>query len=79
MSMTRKHYVEVAAVLNRSLNRVRLVDGEGDVVEGQWEPGAYEALREVAEGMGAVFGRDNGRFDRNRFMDAAGFGDPNGN
>lgn len=78
MSMSRKHYVEVAAVLNRSLNRARLVVDD-EVVEGQWEPVAYESLRDVAEGLAAVFGRDNGSFNRARFMDAAGFGDPNGN
>jgi hypothetical protein len=29
--------------------------------------------------MAGVFGRGNGRFDRARFMDACGLGDPKGN
>jgi hypothetical protein len=38
-----------------------------------------EVAREIAADLATMFARDNGRFDRSRFMDACGFGDPNGN
>jgi hypothetical protein len=58
--MTRKHYVEVAAILA----------GERAVYASK--PDAVRVLDNVTHSLADVFKRDNSRFDRQRFYDAAG-------
>jgi len=75
MAMTRKHYVEVASILKSELNELasleHLDDDEHEI--------ATETVKSVANRLAVMFKRDNPYFDRTRFMNAAGLGDPNGN
>jgi hypothetical protein len=72
MSMSRKDYVATAEIINEAIRRNPVVP------EGQIDT-AFNAVREVAENLATMFKRDNGRFDRTRFLNACGVGDPNGN
>lgn len=72
MSMSRKHYVEAAEIIKFE---VRMAEGMTPVRRKV----AMDAVRGVADGFANMFGRENFRFDRARFMDACGLGDPNGN
>jgi hypothetical protein len=65
VAMSRKHYQETAAIISAE----RAV----------WDhtPQVQTALREVAGELAAMFKRDNSRFDRSKFMEAAGFGEGN--
>jgi hypothetical protein len=72
MSMTRKHYVEVAETIKRS------VEWSADETPVR-KAARLQAAQEIANGMANMFAYDNGRFDRDRFMNACGLGNPNGN
>lgn len=62
MAMTRKNYEAVAQVLRQVRQDWK---GEGDV---------QVALSYVASGLAGVFAADNQRFDRTKFIQAAGGG-----
>lgn len=64
MAMSRKHYTETAAVITNVREDAKTVDG---------------ATRMLAEGLARMFKADNSNFNREKFMDACGLGDPNGN
>lgn len=72
MAMSRKHYVEVAETIKRT------VDWSADETPVR-RRARLAAAQEIANGMADMFAYENGRFDRQRFMNAAGLGDPNGN
>ena len=59
--MSRKHYIEVAKVIQDQM----LLNG-GQRTE--------TVLKAVAESLADMFKQDNPRFDRSRFMDACGLG-----
>jgi hypothetical protein len=63
MSMTRKHYVEFAAMISAHLDSI---EGYSDraIVE-------YE-INKLATDMSRMFKRDNPHFDVSRFREAAG-------
>lgn len=67
MGMTKKHYEETAAIFREQL-AVIATD-----VPGEYEPVAYDALRSMADALAGMFGRDNPRFEKTRFLDASGF------
>jgi hypothetical protein len=67
MSMSRKDYESAAEIIANSWKYARY--------ETPVRKAAKEAtLREVMEGLASMFGRDNGRFDRDKFKTACGFG-----
>lgn len=70
MAMSRKHYVETAAAIKYSL------DGLGGKVRQEVR---RETALSIAKDMANMFRADNSNFDRAKFMDACGLGDPNGN
>jgi hypothetical protein len=59
MSMSRKHYQEVAAILKDEIEHEPLTD-------------SHTALRRIANELADMFKRDNSSFDRARFLRAAG-------
>jgi hypothetical protein len=72
MAMSKKNYVAAAEIIaaevdaSQALTPVR-------------RAAALSATRAVAFGLAGMFAADNWHFDRARFMDACGLGDPNGN
>ena len=60
MSMSRKHYREVAEIIRVAVNHAETYDGTS-------------TARMIADEMASMFKRDNGLFDRDRFMTACGF------
>lgn len=62
MSMSRKDYVLVAAVL----------DATRKAYDEELEPKALDAIDNVASQLAFTFANDNDRFDRARFLEAAG-------
>jgi hypothetical protein len=60
--MSRKDYVAVAEVLNTQA--VKAVEGH--------EVTAFFAVADIANGLADLFAADNPRFDRDRFLTAAG-------
>jgi hypothetical protein len=71
MAMSRKDYVAAAEIIRRQVDAAAYLPTSGD--------GALFAAKAIAEDLASMFGRDNGRFDRTRFLNACGVGDPNGN
>lgn len=61
--MTRKDYVALAAAVRK------VHDSYGK----NWNPNLFRAVRDVALSLADTLARDNPRFDRARFMRAAGF------
>jgi hypothetical protein len=57
--MSRKHYVEVAEIIKYRLDRAQSTD-------------EHMGIKGVAEDLAGFFKRDNGGFDRLRFMEACG-------
>lgn len=57
--MSRKDYVQFAAIIQDNINRAKT-------------PEAREAVKSVARDMADYFRDDNSNFDRNRFYQAAG-------
>jgi hypothetical protein len=72
MAMTRKHYVEVAKIISRQV-------ADNETLTPVRREAANTATRQIADDLAYMFKYDNPHFDRNRFMDAASLGDPNGN
>lgn len=72
MAMSRKHYREAAEVIKNVVT-------EAELQTPARKKAATEAAREIARGLANMFRADNGLFDRAKFMDACGLGDPNGN
>jgi hypothetical protein len=70
--MTRKHYVKTAELIKGTVEQ----SGHHTPVR---KAARLEATREIAESLAVMFAYDNPHFDWNRFMNAAGLGDPNGN
>lgn len=63
MAMSRKHYREVAEIIKF----------ETQVIEGSPDRDVADAvLRRVAGELASFFKRDNGSFDRAKFMEACG-------
>lgn len=62
--MSRKHYEKIAKIISRRL----------DIIEswGPDEPTAREHVRQLAGELSDVLEEDNPRFDRDRFLTAAG-------
>lgn len=72
MAYTRKDYEETVKILHDELDKLQ-VELDGDLVE-LWAPReAVEALHNVTKGLADMFGARNPRFDRDRFIKAAGF------
>jgi len=69
--MSRKHYEETAAALKWAL------DGAPSTPVRQAV--RRETVESIAKDLANMFRADNSNFDRAKFMDAAGVGDPNGN
>ena len=69
--MTRKDYVAAAEIISRNL--------PADDAKGVRANTQRTTAKAIAEDLASMFGRDNGRFDRTRFLNACGVGDPNGN
>lgn len=67
MGMSRKDYEAAAAVIANGVKHAQ------DNTPVQRKAKLY-ALREVAGGLASMFARDNGRFDRDKFMTACGLG-----
>lgn len=67
MSMSRKDYQAAAEII---ANGVKYAQDETPVRRAA----KLEAFREMAGGLSSMFGRDNGRFDRDKFMTACGLG-----
>ena len=66
-SMTKKHYIAVAALIKRETDYVNTLDND------PWEAAAsYCPVARVAEGLADLFKADNARFDRERFLSACG-------
>jgi hypothetical protein len=63
MAMSRKHYREVAEVINGAYTEHFDTELSPAYVQG-W------VLSYVAAGLAALFNEDNERFDRERFMEA---------
>lgn len=64
MAMSRKHYQDAAEVIRRGVN-------DADSYEG------VAIARGIATGLADMFKRDNSRFDRSKFLEAAGLGEDN--
>lgn len=62
MSMTRKHYKEVAAAISETFDRA---------ADYKYSP--EKALGYLADKLADIFQEDNALFDRTTFLDAAGF------
>jgi len=67
MSMSRKDYEAAAEVI---ANAMKYADEKTPVRRTE----TVNTLREMASGLSSMFGRDNGRFDRDKFMTACGLG-----
>lgn len=67
--MSRKDYQAVADALSHQKTLA------AELHQGQYEQpakeAALEALQRTTEDLAGIFARDNGRFDRGRFMEAA--------
>jgi hypothetical protein len=72
MSMTRKHFVAFAQIIAAEV-------AEANELTPVRRNAALRTLRSTARAMAREFAYDNRNFDRARFMDACGLGDPNGN
>ena len=70
--MTRKDYVKLAAALKES--RRSIVQDFG-IVNSDSVSSAIHALEIATVEIADVLARDNGRFDRERFYIAAGYGE----
>lgn len=68
MSMSKKDYVSAAAVIATANKWAELHE------TGVRRTARVAALREVMGGLSSMFGQDNGRFDRDKFATACGFG-----
>lgn len=64
MSMSRKNYVETAKIIKWEMDHLP-DDDYGRIV-------TRDTLRRVASELASMFQRDNGSFDRQRFLDACG-------
>ncbi|QWY83406.1 hypothetical protein [Rhizobium phage RHph_X3_9] len=65
MAMTKRHYVEVAAIFKRKLSEPYPQDERRTAL-----------LKDIAKELADMFKRDNGNFQRDKFLDACGFTDP---
>lgn len=72
MAMSRKHYRDAADTIKRT------VEWSADETPVR-KASRLAAAQEIANGLATMFAIDNGRFDREKFMDACGLGNPNGN
>jgi hypothetical protein len=70
MAMSWKHYTETANVLKFALPSEHLSHTDTGAERAQ-------AVYEIAEGLADMFGDDNPSFNRARFLEACGLGDPN--
>jgi hypothetical protein len=63
MAMSRKHYREVAEIINGA---------NGEVFDTELSPAYVQGwlLSYVASGLATLFEYDNARFDRDKFMEA---------
>lgn len=64
MAMGRKRYTETAKIISNTLEDAKSVEG---------------AARMIAQRLADMFKADNRAFDKAKFLDACGVGDPNGN
>lgn len=65
--MTRKHYVMLAEQI-----RLALMEAMAETTNYQEERTAGDAIHKTATNIADALGKDNPRFDRNRFLKAAG-------
>lgn len=68
MGMSKKDYTAAAEVIANAHKYAELYETPAR------RKAKIEALREVMGGLASMFGRDNGRFDRDKFGTACGFG-----
>lgn len=71
MAMSKKNYIAAAEIIKAEVDAAVYLPTSGD--------GALLAARGIANGLANMFADDNHHFNRARFMDACGLGDPNGN
>ena len=67
MAMSRKHYREVAEILNDHLREIKAESRE---------PGEIEVVESIAANMAEFFKRDNGNFQYGQFYKAVGMDVP---
>jgi hypothetical protein len=72
MAMSRKNYIEAAAIIDAQVKAAEL---ETPVRK----RAVVQTARYIAYDLADMFAADNYHFDRTRFMNACGFGNPNGN
>lgn len=70
MAMSRKHYTETADVLKFALPSEHLSHTDTGAERAQ-------TVYEIAGGLADMFGDNDPSFNRAKFMDACGLGDPN--
>ena len=71
--MSKKHYIAVAEILNKRMEYVRGQQGcehDNEVIERF--VGAENEIANIARDLAGYFGQENPRFDRDRFLRAAG-------
>ena len=66
--MSRKHYEAVATRLRQRLEEF----GEESSTPDDFDAGHHHALVSIAQDLAELFEHDNARFDRERFLQAAG-------
>lgn len=64
--MSKQNYIAAAAVIKHS------VDAREEEPDFYPDGAGMEAIMEVAKGLASMFGADNSRFDRARFLTACG-------
>jgi hypothetical protein len=71
--MSKKHFIQVAAVLRTFLETGRKVDVSSldhPVKAGNFNRGAEYAANVIAHNLAFIFAEENPRFDRARFLEA---------
>lgn len=70
-TMSKRVYVETAAAIKAQVECAAHLPESGEAV--------LTSVRTIAGDLAYMFKRNDSRFNLLRFMDACGFGDPNGN
>jgi hypothetical protein len=60
MSMSRKHYQQIATIIDNTRN------------EFAGDSASQAAIKDIAEGLASMFKQDNGSFSYTQFFDACG-------
>lgn len=74
MSMSKKDYVAIAAVIKRAVDRIGVMPTPATLANGHADKATEMAtIRRIAYAMADGFAEDNPRFDSVRFIEACGF------